>query len=392
MNTYFSEIHFRTGASHSQAIVGVQSGDGRPEALLEAYAKRHGLVLLEQPALVDEASMRMSQGFTPLHAHLSRKIGPDRPVAFLVLNKAPASACSLVRHEFDASLPVVIVFNAPRNLAQYRRLRLAHRDVVPLASFVDDTDFNLPATVGVPFPEWSNEAQELCAGLDAPLILLDPPDALKKPSHGPALQLMEEDAWSISHPLDCHWWRSAPVIDAEPRDIAGTRMFRMLRPNGGPSEPGYIGRAHFDFDLLTYPETRMDDPTCPSKRLIALACETAIANSYLEGVDYGFLAPALRRQSGIPDLKSLGSVAEVIDLLFAHADSAVHRYRVRNDNRLRYQSIEDIVSGLGLAAEKGQLETAVARWEILCGLDMKVMPLEFPASQLAAIFVSENSN
>lgn len=394
MNTSFCEIEFTTGSSLvSRALVAVRDEADVAQPLLLNYTGSHGLTIKTEPEFVSALSVKQASQFTLLHEHLLQKVSAEAPVQFLVLNQAPAQECVFTADGFDAALPVFIVFNVARNYLAYSELKSARHEIVALAAFDLDASAQLPATVGVTFPAWTDETRALCEKLDAPLILQDPPKALTYSSDRPMLLLMAQQEWSISHPLDCHWWRKAPVIDAEPADLSGIRMFRLLRPQIGEVVPGYIGRASFDFGLHAYEEMKHDDPSCPINRLISLASETAIANAFQTGDDCSSLPPTIRQQMGVPNLGCLKDIKGAIEKLHPVVTDAVKEFTLHNNHQVTYAVVESFVNSFGLAAERGPavLEAAIARWQALCKFDSSSLPFKPPISQLAALFQAEST-
>ncbi|MCO5065499.1 MAG: hypothetical protein M9924_13950 [Rhizobiaceae bacterium] len=391
LSTFFSEIEFQVSTGLIvRAIVAVRSRASMAEALIARYAEKHGLAILQPIEVQDVVHLMRASQVTPLHSHLIGKVGADGAVASLVLGSANARECALIASKFDPALPVLVVFNVPLNLGQYLQLRSNRISIVPIAGFVDDTEANLPTTVGVFFPAWTQEAHELFGKLDSPVLLQDPPETMTEATAAPIFLLMAEDRWSLSHPLDCHWWSSAPVIDAEPPSEQGVRMFRMLRSSSEQGELGYIGRARFDYELVQYKDAAIEEPKRPASRLLSLACETAIANAYFNGCAFDFMPAAMRRQAGLPALGSLGGVRESLDILLQPVEQAVYKYRKMNDDRLNYQIIQEFAAGFGLAVERNVLQQAVARWQALSAFTGEGLSFKPPARQIASMFYVEN--
>ena len=392
MKTFFTEIAWRTPQDAQQRVLAaVCAEDGQAESAFAQYIARAELTLLTSARFIDVLEIARSGKLTPLHSQLAHWVGLHRPVRHIVLEEGfeLAPADTMVRQGFNELTPLLIVFNVAENLNVYLSQPKKQRGLLRIASYAESFGEQfLPATVAAPFMAWTPEAIALYAQLRNAYVLSDPALAMLKPSGAPMFRLMANERWSLPHPLDPYWAARADLIEFEPEDTIGIKMFRPRSQEEGGDGFGYIGRARFVFPLAQH-EVEVDaDPECASQRIVNLACETALADIYLRGVNLGFLPTAIRRQSGIVQSAQFGPFDAMRAQVEAPMRDAVHRYRVRDGHQLNYRVVQLMAKSFAIAAEKGILAQASKRWADMCDYQFN-LPSNPDAEQLASVFYME---
>ena len=357
---------------------------------LDTYLRRIGVTLTSEPEFRDVLEVARAGRLSTAMAEAARTVGPHWPVHLLAMRPAarPATVAAVASNTaptIPPDRPVMIVFNVAENLMAYRRLSRGGDRVVFLASFAETASgIYLPATVGVVFSGWNAAARACWGALERAMIVSDPPSALIAPAREPVFFLMAQETGSISHPLDPYWTLAAPG-GADGTRPSGPTLYRAARSDDG-LEP--VGPAVFDFDILEFSVLLSGADAPEARRLLSLACQTALADAYLEGLDVDFLPDSLRLQSGIPDSASFGSFDTLCKRCLPQLEAAVLRAWRRNDHRMDYGLVHTLPAAFAIAAESDAADATLVRLGAMC--DANVGPHYSPkADQLCEVLLAE---
>ena len=368
MPTYIAELSFlEKNQTQVVAIAAIFAQEHRRFDELIAYLARDERVLISVADFVDVLEIARAGRLNPVIAKMAQTVGPHLAVCFHIVD---SRASRLGDQRPNMTDPAMIIFNTAENWEVYQNLRYGDDPVIDLVGLsLGSPLLHAPATVGVIFGAWEGRAEALVDRLETCLILSRPPRSIQSPERSPAFLLMADPKFSLNHVIDPWAYRMMPEVEMRPEHDNVPVLFRKGIQDTKAQR--YLGPAEFTCGIERYEKWSNGRPEVPAiRRIMEVACDTALADVFEEGRSSGGMPADLRRQSGIPDVSQYGSYAPMRAKVLGPLVDAVHKFRCRNGDELTYPIVKCLAESFAVANELDKLDPVARRWTEVCSFEV----------------------